>query len=164
MGQMKQKDETPTRRPTRSEACELSESLEDYLEAILAIENEKKAARPKDIARFMSVSSPSVTAALQNLARRKLINYAPYDLVTLTDEGRRLAIDVKGRHDALLRFFAGVLRLDPDQADRIACHTEHALSAQALARLTEFMDFIDNTHRGGIRWSADEGFLGGHER
>ncbi len=155
---MSQKNETRTRAQICPEAGDLSESLEDYLEAILAIENEKKAARPKDIARFLSVSSPSVTGALQRLARHKLINYAPYDLVTLTDEGRCLALDIKRRHEALLRFFVDVLQLDSEEANKIACHAEHALSAEALARLIKFMDFLDKA-RQGARWSADKGLL-----
>lgn len=149
---------------TYPEACDLSESLEDYLEAILAIENEKRAAKPKDIARYLSVSPPSVTAALQNLAGRKLVNYAPYDLVTLTDEGRRVAKDVQRRHEALLRFFADVLQLDAEEVDEVACHMEHALPPRALARLVEFMDFIDDGPHGGVEWSAGKGFaLAGKE-
>lgn len=137
---------------------DLSESLEDYLEAILAIEGEKQAARPKDIARRLSVSPPSVTAALQNLGARKLVNYAPYDLVTLTDRGRQLALDVKKRHEALRRFFVDLLQLDSAESDSIACHMEHLLPAHALGRLVEFMDFIDNSPHRGVNWSARTGF------
>ena len=139
--------------------AELSESLEDYLEAILAIEDEKHAARPKDVAQRLSVSPPSVTAALQNLGARKLINYAPYDLVTLTDEGRRLARDVARKHAALRRFFRDLLRLDPEEADDLACHMEHSLPPHALDRLVEFMDFIDQSPHGGVKWSAEKGFV-----
>jgi DtxR family transcriptional regulator, Mn-dependent transcriptional regulator len=139
-------------------ATDLSESLEDYLEAILAIEGEKRAARPKDIAHRLSVSPPSVTAALQNLAARKLVNYAPYDLVTLTERGRQLALDVRKRHDALRRFFTDLLQLDTTEADHVACHMEHALPAHTLGRLVEFMDFIDNSPHGGVNWSARTGF------
>ncbi len=60
----------------------LSASLEDYLEAIFHIEQEKHAARAKDITERLQVSGASVTAALRTLAEKKLINYAPYDLIT----------------------------------------------------------------------------------
>jgi DtxR family Mn-dependent transcriptional regulator len=144
--------------PTDQPSAELSESLEDYLEAILVIENEKHAARPKDVAVRLGVSPPSVTAALQNLAARKLINYAPYDLVTLTDAGRKLAVDVAGRHAALRRFFTDLLRLEPEESDDLACHMEHSLPPHALSRLVEFMDFIEKSPHGGVRWSAETGF------
>jgi DtxR family transcriptional regulator, Mn-dependent transcriptional regulator len=137
---------------------DLSESLEDYLEAILAIEAEKPAARPKDIARRLRVSPPSVTAALQNLASRKLVNYAPYDLVTLTDEGRRAAQDVARRHDVLRRFFIDLLQLDPEEANDTACRMEHVLPPHVLGRLVEFMDFVGSSPHGGIKWTRRAGF------
>jgi DtxR family transcriptional regulator, Mn-dependent transcriptional regulator len=136
----------------------LSESLEDYLEAILAIEREKQAARPKDIAQRLAVSPPSVTGALQNLASRGLVNYAPYDLVTLTSRGRRAARDVRRRHNGLRRFFIDLLHIDPTEADQVACSMEHALPTHVLTRLIEFIDFIDQGPHGGLTWSPDSGF------
>lgn len=144
--------------PVPSQDGGLSESLEDYLEAILAIEDEKQAARSKDIARRLSVSPPSVTAALQNLAGRGLVNYAPYDLVTLTKRGRKIAADVRRRHEALRRFFTELLKLDPDEADRIACHMEHSLPSHVLIRLVDFMDFIGECPWGELTWSPTGGF------
>lgn len=133
-------------------AEQLSESLEDYLEAILDIEVEKRAARPKDIARKLGVSAPSVTAALHKLHDRGLVNHAPYDLVTLTEQGQRLAKDVRRRHDALHRFFSDFLRLDNEEADDLACRVEHQLPPDALRRLIEFMDSIESCpHARGVR-------------
>ena len=139
-------------------AAHLSESLEDYLEAIMHIEEEKRAARPKDIARRLSVSPPSVTAALQNLSARGLVNYQPYDLVTLTPRGRRLARDVIRRHEGLRRFFTDILRIEDDEADRVACDMEHAVPPQVMDRLLEFIEFIADSPHGGLTWSPGAGF------
>jgi DtxR family Mn-dependent transcriptional regulator len=136
----------------------LSDSLEDYLEAILHIEEEKHAARPKDIARSLEVSAPSVTGALQTLAGRGLVNYRPYDLVTLTPKGRRLARDVVRRHEGLRRFFTDLLRIDPVEADQVACSMEHALPADVLDRLLEFIDFTLESPHGAPSWSPKTGF------
>lgn len=136
----------------------LSESLEDYLEAIMHIEEEKKAARPKDIARHLSVSPPSVTAALQNLSARGLVNYQPYDLVTLTPRGRRLARDVIRRHEGLRRFLTDVLKIDDEKADRVACDMEHAVPPEVMDRLLAFVDFVADSPHGGLTWSAGDGF------
>lgn len=141
-----------------AQAAKLSESLEDYLEAILHIEEQKNAARPKDIARRLGVSAPSVTGALQNLAARGLVNYRPYDLVTLTSRGRRVARDVIRRHEGLRRFFTDLLRIDAAEADRVACDMEHALPPHVLSRLVEFIDFIAESSHGGLTWTAESGF------
>ena len=136
----------------------LSESLEDYLEAILGIEQQRQTVRPKEIAQRLSVSAPSVTAALRRLAGRGLVNYAPYDPVTLTPRGRRMARDVRRRHDALRRFFVDLLRIDPQEADQVSCRMEHALPADVLARFVEFMDFIDTCPQGAVTWTPQAGY------
>jgi DtxR family Mn-dependent transcriptional regulator len=120
----------------------LSDSLEDYLEAIFHIEKAKQAARAKDIARRMNVKGSSVTGALQALARRKLINYSPYDLITLTEKGREVARDVVRRHAVLCRFFIDILDADPKEAEKGACRMEHALPAGIMERLIGFVEYL----------------------
>src|SRR5512142_1982408 len=90
---------------------ELSESLEDYLEAIYHLEREARVARAADIASRLNVSRPSVTGALRGLAERGLIHYVPYGTVTLTAEGRRAANAVVRRHSILKEFLEKVLSL-----------------------------------------------------
>jgi len=87
----------------------LSESLEDYLEAILLLERESRVARVSEIADQLSVSRPSVTGALKNLAARGLVTHERYGHVTLTDEGNDIAIEVERRHVAIRSFLVGVL-------------------------------------------------------
>ena len=78
-------------------ADRLSESLEDYLEAILFLENSNKVARVKDIAEKMGVLRGSVTGALKSLSKKGLINYEPYSYITLTKKGTTLARQVTRR-------------------------------------------------------------------
>ena len=121
----------------------LSASLEDYLKAIHQIVVEKQAARGKDIARRLRVSNPSVTAALRSLAEKGLINYTPYEIVTLTDRGKEMSEDIMGRHKALRDFFVKVLSVSEDLADKAACDMEHALPRDILVSLTEFVEFVE---------------------
>ena len=67
-----------------AQQTDLSASLEDYLEAIYQVIQEKDAARAKDVAERLGVAPPSVTNALHALKERELVNHAPYDLITLT--------------------------------------------------------------------------------
>lgn len=121
----------------------LSASLEDYIEAIYHIVAEKQAVRAKDIARRLGVKNSSVTAALRSLAEKGLINYAPYDVITLTAEGKRLSEDIIQRHEALRDFFVKVLSLDEELSDKAACKMEHALPREILDPLTEFVEFVE---------------------
>ena len=83
----------------------LSASQEDYLEAIFHIISEKQAVRAKDIALRLKVKNASVTGALRILAGKGLVNYAPYDVISLTAEGKRIAEDIIRRHEVLHNFF-----------------------------------------------------------
>ena len=120
----------------------LTASQEDYLEAILLEIRQRGAARVRDVAGRLHVAMPSVTGALKTLAKRGLVNYRPYELVTLTDRGRRLAEKIAGRHRALQEFFTGVLGVDPATAERNACRIEHAVDDELLSRLKSFAAFV----------------------
>jgi len=99
----------------------LSESLEDYLEIILALEKTSKVARVKDISEKMGVMRGSVTGALKNLADKGLINYEPYSYITLSRKGAAIAKEITRRHEVIKDFLHNVLLLDTDKAEKNAC-------------------------------------------
>lgn len=121
-----------------SKAITLTAALEDYLEAIFNLCKFDAAARSRDIAESLNVHKSTVTAALKSLGQLKLINYAPYEAVTLTPEGRKLAEDVVKRHTALKDFFINVLRVDAGMAETAACGMEHAIPREIVERLARF--------------------------
>ncbi len=127
----------------------LTASMEDYLEAIYHIVRKKQAARAKDIARRLAVNNSSVTGALRTLSEKGFINYAPYDVITLTPKGRLHAEDVVRRHEALMDFFTQVLCVDDQEASDAACKMEHAISRTILDRLIRFVEFLEICPRGG---------------
>jgi len=131
---------------------EVSASLEDYLEAIFWIIAAKGVARAKDIAKTLSVKASSVTGALQALAKKNYINYAPYEVVTLTSEGEKLAKNVVRRHQILKDFFTNVLAVDEKVADEGACKMEHNINRPILEKLVSFMEFVEICPRGGQKW------------
>ena len=137
--------------------AELSASLEDYLEAIYEIVRTKQAARASDIADRMAVGRSSVTGALHTLADRGLINYAPYDLITLTDAGRGVARGVVRRHEVLRDFFTKVLGVSEADADAAACKMEHAIGERVFQRFVEFIEYVERCPPGGSEWISGFG-------
>lgn len=131
------------------EKADLSASLEDYIEAIYHIIDEKLVARSKEIAAKLDVSRASVTEALRALSKKGLINYAPYEAITLTDNGKTVAEDVIFRHDALKHFFIEVLAIDTTIAEEGACRIEHSAPPEIIARMINFTKFIKECPRGG---------------
>jgi DtxR family Mn-dependent transcriptional regulator len=135
-----------------SQAETLSANMEDYLEAIFHISEEKQAARAKDIANRVQVNKSSVTGALRSLSEKGLVNYAPYDIITLTAEGKKLALEIVRRHAALKKFFVKILLIDQKEAEEAACKVEHAISKIIIDRLINFVEFMEICPRGGKAW------------
>ncbi len=136
---------------------ELTASQEDYLEAIYNISEEKKAARSKDIADRLKVRASSVTGALRALGKMELINYAPYDLITLTDKGHKVAKEVVRRHKALQKFLVDVLGVEEKAADEAACRMEHAVPKSIVDRLVKYSEYVERCPRGAT-WNSGFGY------
>lgn len=136
----------------QSQTTRLSDSLEDYLEAIYRIILEKSQVKPKDIAQAMRVAGASVTGALRALTEKGLIRYAPYDEISLTPAGMAIAEDVFNRHKRLKSFLHGMLGVPEKEADETACKMEHAVSSEIINKLVRFADFIESCPRGGRLW------------
>lgn len=117
----------------------LSASLEDYLETIFCVIADKGGVRARDIARRLGVKAGSVTGALQALAEKNLINYAPYEVITLTPDGRQRARQIFRRHEVLRDFFVDILGVDEQLADAGACKLEHDIPKEIFERLAEFV-------------------------
>ena len=141
---------------------ELTASQEDYLEAIYNISAEKMAARAKDIAMKLDVRASSVTGALRNLGAMGLINYAPYDLITLTSEGKTVAEEIVKRHEALQKFLINVLGIDPKEADEAACRMEHSVPKAIIERLAKYSDYVEKCPKGGVSWESGFGYYCKH--
>ena len=130
----------------------MSSNLEDYLETIFSLEAQHSEARAKDIADAMGVQRASVTNALQKLSLRGLINYQPYNVVTLTPEGFRTASRIVHRHKVLFDFLHTFLRIRPEIAEDTACKLEHHIDDESLETLTRFARFIMTCPRTGKDW------------
>lgn len=132
---------------------ELTPALEDYLETIFELVQERKVARVRDIAEARSVKAGSVSPAMRRLADLGLIRYHQREFIDLTEQGEEEARRVMARHRVLRRFFSEVLRMDVPAADREACALEHNLSNDAMDRMVRLFEFIQACPEGR------EGFL-----
>jgi DtxR family transcriptional regulator, Mn-dependent transcriptional regulator len=130
----------------------LTSVMEDYLEAIYELEDEKRFVRVKDIAQRMDVKMPTVTSMLKTLRDRGLVNYEKYEYVELTKSGVGVGKEMHRRHGILRDFLSKVLKIDMATADEDACKMEHALSPATLDSLIDFMAFINECPRAGNKW------------
>ncbi len=130
----------------------LTSVMEDYLEAIFNLDQEKKVVRVKDIAKRMNVKMPTVSSMLKTLNNRGLVNYKKYEYVELTKDGAAVGKEIRRRHEVLLKFLTEILKIEFKTADEEACKMEHALSSASLDSFTDFMEFIQACPRAGESW------------
>lgn len=121
---------------------QISASLEDYIMTIFEIIQEKKGVKAIDISRRLGVGRSSVTDALKSLAQKKLVNYSPYDVISLTPEGEEIAVDIVNKHKILHDFFENVLVLSPEDAAKNACKMSHAISEEAFEKFVQFISKV----------------------
>ena len=112
----------------------MTQSLEDYLEAIYMLIVDGEIAQVCDVARLLSVKMPSVVKAIRELKKLGLVTQEPYANIELTAKGLRLAKHVLNRH-TLLRSFLMKLGVSRRIADKDACLMEHILSAETLDKI-----------------------------
>lgn len=130
----------------------ITQTMEDYLEVMYNLEQDKKIVRVKDIAKKMKVRMPTVTNMVKNLAESGLVNYEKYEYIELTDEGKKVGAEIYRRHKALKKFLVQVLGIDEKKAENEACMMEHAISEETLDRFVQFMEFIEICPRAGNEW------------
>ncbi len=117
----------------------VTSSLQDYLEVILNLHQEKDTARVTDIADRLDIAKPSVIQALTVLKEKGLIRQDRYGPVELTDEGRRYAMKIRHRHKIIYGFLTQVLGVSPQVAEEDACLVEHDLNSETFDKLLQFM-------------------------
>ncbi len=133
----------------------LTQSKEDYLEAILVISLEKKWVRVSDLADYLGVKMSSVAAGVRFLAEKGLVSHEKYGYIELTREGVRIAKQVYARHKTLYKFLHDFLGLSEPVAWRDACRMEHVLDAKTMKRLLRFLEFIETCPQGESLWLSN---------
>ena len=133
---------------------EQTASMEDYLEAIANLGEERKVVRVKQISEMLGVKMPSVTSALKKLSEQELVEHERYGHIKLTPKGDEVARDVIRRHEALTRFFAQALGINHKTAEEDACKIEHVISPLSMERLAKFVEFIGACPLGGTNFSS----------
>ena len=117
----------------------LHRSGEDYLEAILILEQKRGYVRSSDVAEQMNVTKPSVTNATRLLREGGFLTMGEEKLIHLTELGREVAGSIYERHCILTEGLI-YLGVDPETAEEDACRIEHDLSRQSFEKLKEYWE------------------------
>ena len=117
-------------------AMPIYESAEDYLEAILRIQEEKGVVHSVDIAELKHFSKASVSVSMKKLRENGYISMEKNGTLNLLPPGREIAERIYERHQLLTKLFVS-LGVDQKTAEDDACKVEHDLSEMTFQKLKE---------------------------
>ena len=126
---------------TTVDKLNITATIEDYLESILFISEDKGFAQVTEIANFLKVSKASVTEMVSKLKKHKLVQYEKYGTITLTEEGNEIAEKVKNRHE-IWKTFLTLIGVESEIANIDCCLLEHNLSKETVENLERFIVFL----------------------
>ena len=102
---------------------------EDYLEAMLMMQEKHGYIRSIDVAEHLGVTKPSVTYTTKRLRESGHITMDRDGLITLTESGMEIASKMLDRHRTLTQFLVAI-GVDQKTAEEDACKIEHDISQQ----------------------------------
>jgi DtxR family Mn-dependent transcriptional regulator len=107
---------------------QLTRAAEDFLKAVLELDQAQERATTNGLAARLGVSAPTVTLMAKRLAEQGLVVRTPYRGVTLSDQGRLVALEVLRHHRLLERYLVESLGMPLDEVHLEAERLEHVLS------------------------------------
>lgn len=119
-------------------------SMEDYLENIYKLIEQKGYARVSDIAEALEVHPSSVTKMVQKLDQNKYLIYEKYRGLILTPKGKKIGKRLMDRHE-LLEQFLRLIGVSEGQIYHDVEGIEHHLSWDSIHRIQNLVEYLE-TH------------------
>ena len=115
-----------------------SEVAEDYVEAIAEFASNYGSCRSVDLAEHFAVKPATVNNTIARLVRDGLVTTAPYQPVSLTAKGRKLATKCKQRHEVVIEFLIA-MGVDSGTAAVDSEGMEHHVSKKTLEAMKRIL-------------------------
>jgi len=128
----------------------VSSTAEDYLKAVLNLEDLHEKASTSKVARRLAVSDGTVTDMLRKLRSAGLLEYTPYYGAVLTSRGRAIALKILRRHRLIELFLHRIMGYGWEQVHDEAERLEHAVSDFFVERIDAIMNHPSKDPHGEV--------------
>ncbi|MER2260405.1 MAG: transcriptional regulator MntR [Psychrobacillus sp.] len=118
-------------------------SMEDHIEQIYILIEQKGYARVSDIAEALSVLPSSVTKMVQKLDKDGFLIYEKYRGLTLTNKGMKLGKKLVKRHE-LLEDFLRLIGVEESNIYADVEGIEHHLSWNSIDRISDLVLILED--------------------
>lgn len=114
---------------------------ENYIKTIYSLSLEPGEVSVSELAGKLGVKLPTVTSMIKKLSSKKLVSYAPYKGIKITDKGRKEALSIIRKHRLAELFLVKILKLGWEEVHEIAEQLEHVNSERFYNRIDELLGF-----------------------
>lgn len=114
---------------------------ENYIKSIYALSQATGEVFVSELAKKLEVKLPTVNSMIKKLASKKMVAYAPYQGIKLTEKGKREALGIIRKHRLAELFLVKVMGLGWEEVHDIAEQLEHVNSPRFYARIDELLNY-----------------------
>ena len=118
-----------------------STSEENYIKAIFHLQKEEGIVTTNELERELNTRPASVTDMMKKLRTKKLLHYEAYQGFRLSNEGKKVALNIIRRHRLWEYFLAEKLKFTWDEVHEVAEDLEHVSNKKLIDKLDEFLGF-----------------------
>lgn len=123
----------------------ITEATENYMEAILILDQQNGAVRAVDIANYMGFSKPTISQYMKQYVQQGLVSIDGDGHITLTEEGMKVAQATLEKHRVISAIFIA-MGVSEDVALEDACKVEHDLSDETFRCMKNY--YFKHIHGG----------------
>ncbi len=109
--------------------------MEDYLKAIYKLQESSEQVPTSALADYLNIAPASVTNMCKKLAEMNLLDYEPYQGVTFTSTGQKVALEIVRHHRLIELYLAEALGVPWDKVHAEAEKLEHVISEDLEERM-----------------------------
>jgi DtxR family transcriptional regulator, Mn-dependent transcriptional regulator len=112
---------------------------ENYIKSIYSLSQESGEVFVSELAKKLSVKLPTVNSMIKKLSIKKLVSYAPYQGIKLTEKGKKEALSIIRKHRLAELFLVKFMGLGWEEVHDIAEQLEHVDSERFYERIDELL-------------------------
>lgn len=112
---------------------------ENYIKSIYSLSLEEGEVSVSELAKKLQVKLPTVNSMVKKLATKKLVSYAKYQGIKLTEKGKKEALGIIRKHRLTESFLVQIMGLGWEEVHDIAEQLEHIESERFFDRIDEML-------------------------
>jgi DtxR family transcriptional regulator, Mn-dependent transcriptional regulator len=114
---------------------------ENYIKSIYSLSRQNGEVSVSDLAKKLGVKLPTINSMIKKLSAKKIVAYAPYRGIRLTEKGRKQALSIIRKHRLAELFLVEVMGLGWEEVHDIAEQLEHVNSDRFYDRIDELLGY-----------------------